>query len=274
MIATNAAKAARVMATTMAALSLVVLAAVPASAAPPSNDTIAGARVIAAVPFSETVDTTEATTDAEDAQINANCGAPATNGSIWYTLTPTAATGYLVDVSRSNFTAGVIVATGAPGDLSIVTCGPNAVGFSADAGTTYYLMAFSDNPSVVGGQLSMSVTEATPPPTVSMTINPVGTVDNKTGAATLSGTYTCEGEAEFVIRLGELRQQIGRFTIVGFFDDAGLPCGGTFNWTGQAFPNDGGKFSGGKAASLNLIAGCNALGCNVYVSENAIHLRG
>jgi hypothetical protein len=269
---TNATNAARALVTATVAASMAVLGALPASAAPPSNDTIDGARVIAAVPFNETVDTTEATTDAQDVQINANCGAPATNGSIWYALTATAA-GYLVDVSQSNFTAGVIVATGTPGNLSLVTCGPGAVGFPASAGTTYYLMAFSDNPGVVGGQLAISVTEATPPPTVSLTIDPVGTVDGKTGVATVSGTYTCEGQADFVIRLGELRQQVGRFTVIGFFDDIGLPCGGTFKWSAEAV-SENGKFSGGKAATLNLIAGCNALGCNVYESENAIHLRG
>src|SRR5438874_12383559 len=48
-----------------------------AFAAAPSNDTIGGATVIAAVPFSETIDTSQATTDAEDSAINAQCGAPA-----------------------------------------------------------------------------------------------------------------------------------------------------------------------------------------------------
>jgi hypothetical protein len=97
---------------------IVLSGAAPAFAAAPSNDTIGGATVIGAVPFSETVDTTEATTDAEDAAINSQCGAPATNGSVWYQVTAAEA-GYLVDVSQSNFSAGVIVATGTPGRLAI-----------------------------------------------------------------------------------------------------------------------------------------------------------
>jgi hypothetical protein len=272
MIVTNAANAARALAATMVAASIAVLAALPASAAPPSNDTIDGARVISAVPFSETVDTTQGTTDAEDAQINANCGAPATNGSIWYALTATAA-GYLIDVSQSDFTAGVIVATGTPGNLSLVTCGPNQLGFAATPETTYYLMAFSDNPKVVGGNLTISVTEATPPPTVSLTVDPVGSVNSKTGVATVGGTYTCDGQADFMIQQGQLRQQVGRFTIIGSFQNIDLQCGGTFNWSAQVIPENG-TFAGGKAASLTLIAACNALGCNTYESEDAIHLHG
>src|SRR5262249_51158225 len=84
-----------------------------AFAAAPSNDTIGGATVIGAVPFSETIDTSQATTDAQDVAINSQCGAPATNGSVWYQLTAAEA-GYLVDVSQSTFSAGVIVATGSP----------------------------------------------------------------------------------------------------------------------------------------------------------------
>lgn len=268
---THATNAVRVLLTTTVTASIVVLGALPASAAPPSNDTIDGARAISAVPFSETVDTTEATTDAEDARINATCGAPATNGSIWYTLTATASA-YLVDVSRSNFTAGVIVATGTPGNLTLVDCGPSALGFAATAGTTYFLMAFSDNPDVVGGQLAISVTETSPPPVVTMTIDQVGQVDRRTGVATIGGTYVCDGQADFMLQQGRLSQRQGETYVVGDFEQTDLKCGGTFPWSAEIVPQAG-MFRPGLSASLTQLVGCNALGCNFYEALDVVHLR-
>ena len=256
-----------------AAMSLLLLGAVPASAAaPPANDTIAGATAISAVPFGETVDTTEATTDAEDAAINATCGAPATSGSIWYTL-DAAAPAYLVDVSKSNFTAGVIVATGTPGNLSIVTCGPDAVGFEPTAGETYYLMAFSDSPDVVGGQLAIEVTETDPVPTISMTVDDAGSVDKATGVATISGTYTCDGTADFVVLQGSLQQEQGDVQVSGDFVQENLACGGTFDWSAEVTAESGG-FKRGLAATAALTVGCNLLGCNIYDTLEVVRLRG
>jgi hypothetical protein len=269
----HAVGAGRALVLTTATAASVVLGALPASAAPPSHDTITGAKAIT-VPFSETVDTTEATTDAEDAAINTNCGAPATNGSVWYTVTPSSsAFAYIVDVSRSDFTAGVIVATGTPGNLSLVTCGPQAIAFQPAAGETYYIMAFSDNPDVVGGQLSIEVTESAPPPTVSMVVNEVGRVNTRTGEATLSGTYTCEGEAEFVILQGTLSQRQGDVHVTGDFLQEDLKCGGTFDWTAQVVPQNG-KFTKGLAATIAVTIGCNRIGCNFYETLDVVRLRG
>ena len=69
-------------------ISIVALAsmglAAPVLAAAPGSDVYSGRTVIAAVPFSDSMDTTEATTDADDAEANAGCGAPATDASVWY----------------------------------------------------------------------------------------------------------------------------------------------------------------------------------------------
>jgi hypothetical protein len=255
--------------TTMA--TMVVLGAAPASAEVPTNDTIQGAKAITEVPFSEVIDTTEATTDDEDAAINAPCGAPATNGSVWYALTATA-NGYLVDVSASDFGAGVIVATGTPGNLSIVTCGPQVVGFEATPGELYYLMAFSDTPEVPGGQLSIAVSEAAPPPKVSMTVNDIGQVD-KDGIATISGTYTCDGEAELVEVFGTLQQEQKDGTQVrGNFDLIDLPCGVTDTWKAP-ITAESGKFKRGLAATVATTVGCSALGCNFYDTLEVVRLR-
>lgn len=255
---------------TMTALALV--AAVPASAAAaPANDTIAGATAIAAVPFTETVDTTEATTDAEDAAVNTTCGAPATNGSVWYTFEATAAA-YLVDVSQSGFTAGVIIATGTPGNLTLVDCGPGSLGFTVTVGEKYYVMAFSDDPAVVGGQLTITVSETDPAPEVSMTVDDTGKVNKKTGTATISGTYTCSTSADFMLLNGRLSQQQGDVQISGLFDVTELKCGGTFGWTAEIAPESG-KFTRGMAATVALTAACNMVGCNSYEALEVVRLR-
>ncbi|MBK9715128.1 MAG: hypothetical protein IPO81_28145 [Kouleothrix sp.] len=98
------------------ALVLVALAAfaAPALAAAPNNDTFASAKVVA-LDFSETLDTTQATTDSDDAQVNQTCGAPATDASVWYAIDGDGG-GVKIDVGASTYSAGVIVATGTAGN--------------------------------------------------------------------------------------------------------------------------------------------------------------
>src|SRR6476661_6061757 len=178
----------------LVALSAAVLSAVWAStalAAAPSNDTFPNATA-ASIGFSQVLDTTQATTDADDAQLNTSCGAPATDASVWYALQGTDQ-GVVIDVSQSNYSAGVLVGVGSQGNLQTVTCGPGAVVFFAAAGTTYYVLAIDDqnDGSGNGGSLSISFNEVPPPPTVDIMVNRTGTVDAHTGIATISGTFTC-----------------------------------------------------------------------------------
>jgi hypothetical protein len=265
-------KVGRLMGLMTAAASVIVLSTAPANAAaPPSHDTIGGAKAITTVPFSETVDTTEATTDDEDAAVNTTCGAPATNGSVWYTI-EASAPAYVVDVAQSDFAPGVIVATGTPGNLTLVTCGPRSVGFEATPGEKYYLMAFSADPAVVGGKLAIEVTASDPPPKVSMNVNDVGKVNPKTGTATISGTFTCIGSADFTVVQGRLSQEQSGGNVLGDFEQTTLPCSGTVKWSVEVTPESG-KFKRGLAATIALSAGCNRVGCNVYETLEVVRLR-
>ena len=135
----------RLVGTLCAAGSLLLLSASPALAAAPSNDTFGGASAIGAVPFTTSLDTTEATTDADDASANTNCGAPATDASVWYSINTSADMGIVINVSTSTYSAGVIVVTGTPGSFELEACGPGAIAFFAAAGTTYYLILFDDH---------------------------------------------------------------------------------------------------------------------------------
>lgn len=251
----------------------VPLLAVPASAAPPSNDTIAGA-TSATSGFSEVLDTSEATTDADDAALNAPCGAPATDASVWYAFSQAVTGGVVVDVSTSSYSAGVLVGVGSPGSLSIVACGPGTVGFLADAGTTYYVLAIDDqfDGGGNGGLLRISFGEAPPPPTVELTVDPVGYV-TKAGTALLSGTYTCTN-ASFVNAFGSLTQPVGRFAIEGSFGFFAGGCDGTAQpWSAEVFPFSG-KFAGGRSAAVTLSFACGAFECAFGYTEQQVFLRG
>jgi hypothetical protein len=194
------------------AMTLALFGATPASAAPPGNDTFPGA-VPVTVGDTDTIDTTEATTDADDAQLNTECGAPATDASVWYAFTTGVGTDVVIDVSLSDYSAGVLVGTGTQGNLGLVTCGPGAVGFSAEAGTTYFVLAIDDQEdgSGNGGTLNISFSEVTP---IEMTIaiDGTGQLNRQTNEVTVSGTVTCNQPlgVELSIRV---RQLAGRFFI-------------------------------------------------------------
>jgi hypothetical protein len=256
------------------ALSALGVSAPAALAAPPTNDTFANAAPVA-LGFSEVLDTTEATTDVDDAQLNASCGAPATDASVWYALEGSD-TQVVVDVSQSSYSAGVLVGEGSQGDLQTVACGPGAVAFFAAAGTTYYVLAIDAqfDGSGNGGSLSISFNEIPPPPTVEIALNRFGQVNAHTGIATISGTYTCTN-GDFLEVFVNARQNVGRFSIFGsgFFFDFDTCDGVPHAWAADVFPQDG-KFAGGKTMTVAFWFSCGPFQCADGFVEQTIQLRG
>jgi hypothetical protein len=264
----------RLVGTLCAAGSLLLLAASPAFAAAPSNDTFAGAIAIGAVPFTTSLDTTEATTDADDASANVNCGAPATDASVWYSITTATDMGLVVDVSGSTYSAGAIVVTGSPGSFVLETCGPGAVAFFAAAGTTYYILLFDDqlDGSGNGGTLNVIVDEIPPPPSIDVTVNPTATFNAGTGEATLSGTVTCTGQAEFSFIELELAQKVGRVATIRGFGGIDIACDGvTQPWSVTVAPESG-EFRGGKGASVTFAVACGVFECGIDFEERTVQL--
>jgi PKD repeat protein len=133
-----------------------------ASATPPINDNFGSATVITSLPFSDTVDTTEASTEPGEPQ---NCALM--NETVWYSFTPTTPM-----VVEANVAAAILASvtvyqqTGSGfGGLSFVGCvinpSPQGVVFTAQPGTTYYLQAGGDYGSV--GNVEVSLQEIPPP---------------------------------------------------------------------------------------------------------------
>jgi Family of unknown function (DUF6299) len=248
--------------------------AAPVLAVVPSNDTYAGRTTIAGLPFSDTVDTTEATTDADDVELNEQCGAPATDASVWYEFTASIEQAVLVDVTASDYSAGALVAVGSPGDWEVLNCGPGGTAFFSVPGETYIILAFDDQEDGVGsgGTLVISVDEAPPPPEIDVTVDRTGTFDPQTGSATISGTVTCSSDAEFAFVDVELRQSVGRFVISGFGGIEVFCDGTTQSWSVEILGSNG-LFKGGRAVAVTFAVACGVFDCGEDFEEATVFLR-
>ena len=155
-----------------------LLGAAPAQAAPPPNDTFAGAKVISSLPFSDTLDTTQATADQTDAQVASGCqlGGVVLSTSVWYAFTPSTDENVNIDANGSNYFIGLGVVTGAPGSFTPVQCSlSSTTSFVARAGETYYLDVVGPSG---GGTLKLSVTGVPEPATLDQSFtSPGGAVE-------------------------------------------------------------------------------------------------
>jgi hypothetical protein len=248
--------------------------AAPVLAAAPSNDLYTGRQAVS-IGFTDTVDTTEATTDSDDLDIATGCiGVPALDASVWYEITPGADMGIVVDMSGSDYSAGAIIATGSPGNWTVEACGPGAVVWSATSGVLYTVLVFDDQEDGGGngGSLSVNFFEAPPPPELSLTVNPRGTFNSHTGGATVSGTITCTGDSEFSFIDVFMRQKTGRLFIDGEGFIEGFACdGSTQPWTVDIIPFNG-VFKGGRTATVTFALACGQILCGESFQENVVNL--
>jgi hypothetical protein len=250
-----------------AAALLGALAAESAWAQAPPNDTFANATVISSLPFSDTLDTTQATTDSDDAEVLATCGVSVpVAASVWYAFTPSTDQTVAVDTSGSSYSAGVGVVTGAPGSFSGVTCFAGSGSFAAVAGQTYY-MDVSDIGGGTGGTLNISVTAIE----LELSVDRFGRFDPHSGVATVTGTATCTAGASGGVSVS-LSQRVGRVATISGFGFTSFVCDGTDQpWSVSVQPFSG-KFAGGQA---NVVA--DAFACTIACAfdrvERTIVLR-
>jgi hypothetical protein len=231
--------------------------AVPVFAATPSNDLYANRTVVGAIPFAESLDTTEATTDAHDTELASQCGDPPTDASVWYEYTATSDAGFIVE-TNSSYTSGIFVATGSPGSFSLLTCSAGSAFVSTIAGETYAILVFDyqGDGGGNGGTLNISIDEVPPPPVLDATIDSSGSFNAKTGVATIRGTLSCTGgdiEGKNFIDV-QVQQTVGRFKFSGD-GFATFACDGTAHTWSIDVSASTGKFAGGKASvSMSAIA--------------------
>ena len=236
-----------VFATTMVVLAVsLVFGASPAPAAPPANDEFSSATVIPALPYSDVVDTSEATSSPDDP----DCfpGSP----TVWYAFTPATDMRVSANTVGSDFDTTLAVVTGSPGAFTVVACNDDfgslqsAVVFEAQAGVTYYIVGGSCcGPGASGGTLHLNVQQAGPPLEAQVSVDSRATVD-RFGTATLTGTISCNQPATgnmYVV----LRQYFANRVLISGEAFSPLSCtppGSAFEVSVAAF---NGRFSAGKA---------------------------
>jgi Family of unknown function (DUF6299) len=145
---------------------------------------------------------------------------------------------------------------GSQGNLQSVRCiSDGYVDFFAAAGTRYYVLVTG------GGLLSISFYNwpNVPVPTLDITVDSFGRVDNKTGNAAMSGTYTCTLSSNITISV--FAHQNGPANDTGRFFEFGLACDGAVHtWTAHINPQYNNFAAGSTAMAAIYASACsNAL---------------
>ena len=237
---------------------LLALSATTALAAPPANDDFASRTVIGSLPFTDTIDTTEATADPTDP---IGCGGPDVE-TVWYEFTPDTDLRVVATTEGTDYSAGINVLVGDPADpasLELINCGLPTVVWDAFAGTTYFLMVTPEFAGIPGGTLVLTAAEAPPPVEIDLEINPTGSVQPKTGTVQISGTLTCSAPTFAGIDVF-IEQRKGRAIIQGGgFTE--IECDGTtpFSVTVNGF---NGLFTAGKVNVQAFAFACDEFGCS------------
>jgi hypothetical protein len=256
-----------------------------ALAAPPGNDDIASPRIVGALPYTDgPYDTTEATSGATDPEC---FFLPPDRSTVWYSFTPTVSGPYGANTYGSDYDTTLYVGTpNGSGGIDIIACNNDVIGspqsairWEAVAGTTYLLaVGTCCGGGVVGeagggGTLVFNVDVASPPPTIDVTIDPLGYF-NRTGAATISGTVTCTGDIAISFIEVELTRAVGHFSITGWGEVEGFVCDGTTqSWSLDLLPSNG-KFKGGHAVAAAFAAACDAESrCDEDFEQTTVRLR-
>ena len=238
---------------------LTVGSAGPALAAAPSNDDFQSAITVGTLPYtSGPIDTTEATTAADDPFCQ--------NGekSVWFQFTATDSGFVAFDTFQSDFDTVLAAYTGTQGDLTEIACNDDTSGslqskitFETTAGTTYYIMAAGFGGAA--GTLVLNGDVSEPPFTFDVSFASKGTVVPRTGEATISGTVVCSEPGSVYVE-GELRQRAGRTFISGYFFTS-VDCSTEPTSFTISVVEANGRFVGGKATIRNVfIEGCSDSG--------------
>jgi hypothetical protein len=211
------------------AVTFVVSVGGPASASPPSNDVEARAIGVDTVPFTHSVDTSDANADGPRF-----CSSHA---SVFYTFTPSATVRVQVDTLGSDYDTTLAIYTRDElGKVGQIGCDDDRFGdasglrLRAVAGTTYVVMVNrccgnprEGRPGRPGGPLVLTVTKVSSASLLATLTVDRGTVDPSEGIATISGTITCSRRSIVYTEgvLNQLRQEV--FVARGYWY-AAIPC--------------------------------------------------
>lgn len=197
------------------AVSLVAAAVVAGSAnvawaAAPTNDDIAAATVVNALPFRDYVNTGEATSEATDI----GCGV----ATVWYEFTPAEDRFVEITTQLSDFNTTLALASGEPGALILEQCNDDVeydltsqILAQLTAGVTYYISAGTVAQDWPAGNLIFTLQDVPDAPTqVTITVDRFGSV-SQADLVTVSGTISCDQSAVADISLFVRQRFNGHF---------------------------------------------------------------
>jgi PKD repeat protein len=138
-------------------------------AAPPNNDSIAGAVLITSLPYNDYQDTREATRTADEPYVGclSDWGA-----SVWYTITPDQSQTLRASTQGSSYSNAMVLFINSPEEYNVLNCAYNSdLDYYFEAGQTYYIMVAAlpvypypgPGGGIEGGDLYFSLS-APPPP--------------------------------------------------------------------------------------------------------------
>ena len=240
------------------AAGLTMTVAGPAMAAVPTNDDFANATVVSVTPFTDAVNTADATNQATD---STGCGG---SHSVWYAYTASHDGTLTFDTFDSSFDTLLSAYTGTEGSLTQVACNDDAnnslqsqVSFDVTSGTTYHFMVGGccrpeDGTS---GDVVVHADVTAAPFSFDVTLT-AGDANPKTHEVTLHGTVGCTSPG-LVDVSGTLEQRNAR----GSFS-VEVAC--TPDSTDFAAPvtTSVGAFMPGRATVTTITGwGCGGAGC-------------
>jgi hypothetical protein len=239
-------------------------------AQPPTNDDFDNATVIPSLPFSDSINTEEATTAADDPDCAGN------DHTVWYSFTPNEDVTVQANTRGSDYPATLSVYTGSRGSLEQIACsvrnGTAEIFFDATAGETYFFMVGSFSGGS-GGNLVFNV-DIGSPFDVEVSVNPTGNVNPKSGVVTISGTVLCSEDSDVFVH-GDVSQRAGRVIIKGSFDESVFCTGGEepTPWS-ATFEGQNAIFVAGRASVTVSASGCNPVSCDFDQESTTVRLIG
>jgi hypothetical protein len=249
------------------ALGLVATIGPTASAATPSNDDRGAATVVADLPFTDSLDTTDATAQPNDP----DCYSDAANPTVWYSFTPGNDATFIARTAGSDYDTTLLVATAGDEGLDVIDCNDDwdegsLVAWAAKGGQEYLLMvgSFFGDP---GGQLQFEIRRAPPRPSFALRLARSGTI-NRHGAAVVSGILRCQGtRGRQTVELSG-RQDVGRLRIRGF-GSGRVRCG--VPWSVRV-RSDAFRFGPGGIVVRAAVPWCTVIHCGTERARRVVRL--
>ena len=246
----------------------------------PANDDFGSATSVPGLPYSDTLDTTGATSTLEDPGY---CLAPeigADPAIVWYRYDAVASGPLLATTFGSDYDTTLYVGTAnGAGGIDVLGCSDDtrshesAFRFDSEAGQTYYF-AVGTSPFVGenGGNLVFNLDIGPVAQVVDLDVDAVGSFD-RYGTATIRGTVDCTAEATLgAVIVVELMQRVGWREIPSteFFD---FSCPGTDIPFEVRLTSPYGKFLGGHATAQVIAAACSPWECGNETVDLVVRLK-